>query len=59
MVENAKVHCSWCLYNVFVPISHLIVKCYNCGNLKCVDDGIDIEHTFSDSDSRSEWDVDY
>ena len=51
MVENARISCSWCTYNVFVPISKLIVKCYNCGNLKCVDDGIEM--------TESEWDVDY
>jgi hypothetical protein len=42
MVENSKILCSWCTYNVFVPISKLIVKCYNCGNLKCIDDGVEI-----------------
>lgn len=51
MVENARISCSWCMYNVFVPISKLIVKCYNCGNLKCVDDGIEM--------TESEWDIDY
>jgi len=42
MVENAKIPCSWCLYNVFVPISEKIVKCYNCNALKCIDDGVEI-----------------
>jgi hypothetical protein len=56
MVETAKVHCSWCLYNVFIPLSDKIVKCYNCNNLKCVGDGVEMEpKTYEDYDD----DVDY
>jgi len=51
MPETAKVHCSWCMYNVFIPVSSKIVKCYNCNNLKCIDDGIEVE--------PSDWDHDY
>lgn len=53
MVESAKVHCSWCLYNVFIPISDKLVKCYNCETLKCIDEGIEVEPKFE------EWDIDY
>ena len=35
---DIKVRCSWCDYDVFIPISDRLCKCYNCEALKCLDD---------------------
>lgn len=36
--ESNKVLCSWCDYDVFIPISDKLAKCYNCETLKTLDD---------------------
>ena len=38
MSAEIKVHCSWCDYDVFIPVSAKLCKCYNCEALKCLDD---------------------
>lgn len=32
------VLCSWCMYDVFIPISSKLCKCYNCHTLKVLED---------------------
>ena len=38
MPETIKVHCSWCDYDIFIPISSKLCKCYNCEAMKVLDD---------------------
>lgn len=35
---DIKVLCSWCGYDVFIPVSSKLCKCYNCDALKVLDD---------------------
>ena len=40
MVDTDSKHvlCSWCSYDVFIPISNKICMCYNCEALKTLED---------------------